>query len=110
MKKHFETLRKRNASWKNPGTLIMFVIFWMICGAAIWFIQLQTEKRIEYPEAPFSESMIVLNAVAVYFISSVLGASVGLYLFKRFSWTTNDLIVELYDEIETLKETGREPQ
>jgi predicted permease len=109
MKKHFETLRKRNASWKKPSTLIFFVIFWTICGAAIWFIQLQTEKRIEYPGAPFSESMIVLNAVAAYFISCVLGASIGLYLVKRFSWTTHDLIVELYDEIETLKQTRREP-
>lgn len=53
--------------------------------------------------------MIVLNAVAVYFISSVLGGSIGLYLFKRFSWTTHDLIVELYDEIETLKQARREP-
>ena len=67
------------------------------------------EKTKGFVEDPLDILLIAGNRIAIFFLASVLVSSIGLYLAKRFYWSTHELIVELYDQIEILKEKQSDP-
>ncbi len=108
MKNRFEKLRKLNNSWRKPWCLVMFCCFWILIIVGMYLISQKTGERMDVFREPYGEliAKISQGITLMMFFCGALGVTIGAYISGRLGLGLRPLVIDLYDELEKLKQAS----